>query len=79
MEKMISSYLRKGLEIPLCLNNVGLYGQGAFELPLISLEKEFKCSKERMEMTIAEPQDAVIRNAGPSLGGGQKMDIRRKQ
>lgn len=37
----------------------------------MSLVLKFKCSKVKLEMTLAEPLDAVLRNAGPSLGGAQ--------
>ena len=60
MERMISSYVRKWLGVPRCLSSVALYGQGLLQLPLSSLTQEFKCTKVRLGMTLAETKDTVI-------------------
>ena len=72
MERMISSHVRKWLGVPRCLSSVALYGQGLLQLPLSSLTEEFKCTKVRLEMTLAETKDTVIRAAAPTLVTGRK-------
>ncbi len=72
MERTISSYMRECLGLPRCLSSIGLYGQGLLQLPLSSLAEEFRCTKVRLKMTLAESRDMVIRAAAPTLATGKK-------
>ena len=76
MERMISSHLRKWLGAPRCLSSVALYGQGLLQLPLSSLTEEFKCTKVRLEMTLTESKDTVIRATAPTLATGRKWTVK---
>jgi hypothetical protein len=72
LERTVSAYVKKWLGLPRCLSNIGLYGHGALELPISSLSEEYKCTKVRLSMTLAESQDAAIRTAPPRLATGRK-------
>ncbi|KAL6460670.1 hypothetical protein MHYP_G00306360 [Metynnis hypsauchen] len=49
-----------------------LYGDGVLKLPLTSLTEEFKCAKTRLQMTLNESQDPVVRENAPTLATGRK-------
>ena len=74
LERTVSSYIKKWLGLPRCLSNIGLYGHCALELPISSLTEEFKCTKVRLNMTLTESQDEVIRAAAPRLTTGRKWN-----
>lgn len=71
MDRTINAYVRKWLGVPQSLSRTALYGQGLFQLPLSSLQ-EFKCTKVRLEMTLTELKDSVIRATAPTLATGWK-------
>ncbi|KAK7886737.1 hypothetical protein WMY93_026358 [Mugilogobius chulae] len=72
LERMISSYAKKWLGLPRCITNSALYGRGILELPLTSLQEEFKCAKVRLEMTLAESRDTIVAQTVPTLSAGRK-------
>ncbi len=72
LERTVGSYIKKWLELPRCLSNIGLYGRSALELPVSSLTEEYKCTKVRLGITLAKSQDAVIQAAAPKLATGSK-------
>ena len=76
LEKIINNYVRKWLGVPRCLSSVALYGRGLLELPLSSLTEEYKCTKVRLEMTITESKDPVIRSHVPSQNTGKKWSAK---
>lgn len=71
MERIVNSYVRKWLGALRCLSSITLYGHGLLELPLSGLT-EFKCTKARLQMTLAESKDTVIQAAAPNLSTGRK-------
>jgi hypothetical protein len=72
MEKMINSFVRKWLGVPRCLSSVALYGKGIVELPISNLTEEFKCAKVRLEMTLTQSKDPVVRRVAPTVNAGRK-------
>lgn len=60
LEGLVSSFAKKWLSLPRCITNTALYGKGVLELPVSSLTEEFKSSKVRLEMTLAESRDPVV-------------------
>ncbi|KAJ8389272.1 hypothetical protein AAFF_G00121370 [Aldrovandia affinis] len=54
-------------------NNIGLYGHGALELPVSSLTEEYKCTKVRLNMTLTESQDGMIKRL-PQTGNWEEVD-----
>ena len=72
LERTVSSYIKKWLGLPRCLSNNNLYGHSALELPVSSLTEEFKCTKVRLNMTLTDSQDDMIRAAAPRLVTGRK-------
>lgn len=72
LERTVSSYIKKWLGLPECLSNIGLFWNGALELPVFSLTEENKCTKVRLYMTLTESQNAMIRAAAPRLATGRK-------
>lgn len=55
-----------------CLSNIGLYGHGALELHISCLTEECKYTKVRLNMTLTESPDEMIRTTAPSLATGRK-------
>ncbi|KAK0145573.1 hypothetical protein N1851_015527 [Merluccius polli] len=74
LEKMINSFVRKWLGVPRCLSSVALYGKGIVELPISSLTEEFKCAKARLEMTLTQSKDPVVRKVAPTVKAGRKWN-----
>ena len=46
--------------------------KGVLELPITSLDGEYKCSKVRLQMTLKDSRDHTISNAAPLLSTGRK-------
>ncbi len=65
IERTMTSYVKKWLDVPRCLTNISLYGKGVLELPITSLTEEYKCSKVRLQMTLKDSRDQTISNAVP--------------
>ena len=73
MQRHISKYLRKWLGVPPCFSNVGLYsGTGALQLPLSSLEEEFKVGKARLHLMLRDSPDEIVRHVNPEVKSGTK-------
>lgn len=67
MERTITSYTKNWLGVPRCFTNISLYGKGVLELLLTSLTEEYKCSKERLQLTEGfQTQDHQCRCTSPS-------------
>ena len=74
LERMINSFIRKWLGVPRCLSSAALYGKGILELPVSSLTEEFKCAKVRLEMTLTQSKDPVVRSVAPTVKTGRKWN-----
>lgn len=72
LERLVNAQVRKWLGLPRCLSSIGLYGNGALSLPVSSLVEEYKCAKARLEMTLTESRDPLVRGAAPILATGRK-------
>ena len=72
LERLVNGQVRKWLGLPRCLTSIGLYSNGALSLPISSLVEEYKCAKTRVEMTLTESRDPVVRGAAPTLVTGRK-------
>uniref|UniRef100_A0A3B3B355 Reverse transcriptase domain-containing protein n=1 Tax=Oryzias melastigma TaxID=30732 RepID=A0A3B3B355_ORYME len=72
LERLVNSYVRKWLGVPNCLSSVGLYSDGVLSLPVPSLVEEFKCAKVRLDMSLSDSKDPVVRGAAPVLATGRK-------
>ncbi|KAL1263729.1 hypothetical protein QQF64_006468 [Cirrhinus molitorella] len=72
LERLVNAQVRKCLGLPRCLTSIGLYGNGALSLPISSLVEEYKCAKSRLEMTLTDSRDPVVRGAAPTLVTGRK-------
>lgn len=72
LERMVSSYVRKGLGVPQCLSSIARCGQQLLQLPLSSLTEEFKCTKARLEITLAESKHTMIQAAAQTLSTGRE-------
>jgi len=77
LEALISSYIRKWLEVSQCLSRVGLYSKGILQLPVSALTEEFKCAKVRLEMTLVESHEKCVREAAPVLKTGRKWSAKK--
>ena len=73
IQKHISKNLRKWLGVPPCFSTVGLYSKtAALQLPLSSLEEEFKVGKARLHLMLRDSPDEVIRQVNPEVRTGTK-------
>ena len=72
LERLVNSHVRKWLGLPKCFSSVGLYSDGALSLPISSVVEEFKCAKVRLEMSLTDSRDPVVRGAPPTLATGRK-------
>ena len=73
LERRISSYLRRWLNVPRMLSSIALYGKGnMLQLPLTSLVEEFKVTKVRQATTLRNNRDEKVRTAGISVNTGRK-------
>ncbi|KAL6469854.1 hypothetical protein MHYP_G00209730 [Metynnis hypsauchen] len=74
LERLVNAYVRRWLELPRCMSSVGLYVDGPLSLPISSLTEEYKCAKSRLEMTLSESRDPLVRCAAPALRTGRKWN-----
>lgn len=72
LERLISLFAKKWLGLPRCFRSIGLYQRGILELPLSSLEEEFKCTKVRLKMIMSESCNACV--AQTALCDRKKME-----
>ena len=64
-ERMVNRNLRRWLGVPPGLTSIALYGKSAdLQLPFSSVTEEFKVAKCRLVMTLRDPQDRMIPEAG---------------
>ena len=78
IQRHISKFLRKWLGVPPCFSNVGLYsGTAALQLPLSSLEEEFKVGKARLHLMLRDSPDEVVRHVNPEVRSGTKWSAHR--
>ncbi|KAL6462976.1 hypothetical protein MHYP_G00293980 [Metynnis hypsauchen] len=74
LERLVNAYVRRWLGLPRCMSSVGLYVDGPLSLPISSLTEEYKCAKSRLEMTLSESRDPLVRCAAPALRTGRKWN-----
>lgn len=67
-----NAHVRKGLGLPRCLSNVGLYSKGVLSLPSSSPVDEYKCAKVRVAMSLTESQAHVLKEIAPTLSTERK-------
>lgn len=72
LERLVNSHVRKWLGLPKCFNSVELYSDRALSLPISSLVEEFKCAKVRLETSLTDSRDPVVRGAPPTLATGRE-------
>lgn len=72
LERGVTAYIKKWLGVPRCLTTISLYGDGILKLPITSLTEEYKCTKVRLQMTLNESRDIVVRENAPTLTTGRK-------
>ena len=73
LEHMISRHLRRWMGVTPSFSSVGLYGRSnQLQLPVSSLDEEFKVSKARLVVTLKQSKDSKVRNAGIEVRTGRK-------
>ncbi|KAK7916460.1 hypothetical protein WMY93_012221 [Mugilogobius chulae] len=73
LERKISSHLRRWLGLPKSLSSIALYGRSnKLQLPLKSLEEEYKVSKTRVVLQYKDSKDSMVSNAGIEVKTGRK-------
>lgn len=72
LERLVNPQVRKWLELPRCLSSFRLYISGALSLSISSLVEEYKCAKVRLNLSLTESQDLVVRGVAPTLATGNK-------
>lgn len=72
LERHVNSQMRKWLGLTRCLSCIGLWGNEALSLPSCSLVEEFQCTKVRLDMSLRESRDPVVRGVDPTLATGKK-------
>nr|XP_055041026.1 uncharacterized protein LOC129428141 [Misgurnus anguillicaudatus] len=73
MERKFNKHLRRWLGIPPSFTSLGLYMRsGQLQLPLSSVEEEFKVAKCRLSLTYRDSQDQLTREAGIRTRSGRK-------
>lgn len=72
LERLVNTYVRKCVGLPKCVSSVGLYSKGVLSLPITSLVEDFKCAKVRLDMSLAESRDSIVRGAVPAPATGRK-------
>lgn len=58
-------------------STIGLCGDSVLKLPLTSLTEEFKCGKTRLQMTLNESKDPVVRQNAQTLATGRKWNFQQ--
>ncbi|XP_041867113.1 uncharacterized protein LOC121656126 [Melanotaenia boesemani] len=73
LEKKVSRYLRRWLDLPQSLSNIALYGNTCkLSLPLKSIEEEFKVLRMREMLQFRESKDPKVSGAGVAVKTGRK-------
>ena len=69
----INRYLRKWLGVPPSFTTLGLYSKSAkIQLPVSSLEEEYKTGKTRLQMMLRDSPDEAIQKTQPKVKSGRK-------
>ncbi|KAI8517813.1 hypothetical protein Bbelb_038300 [Branchiostoma belcheri] len=72
VERRVSRHLRKWLGVPPGLTSIGLYSKTAkLQLPLTSMEEEYKVTKARAQLMLQESRDELVSQAGIRLRSGK--------
>lgn len=78
LERNVSCYLRRWLGLPKSLSSIALYGNSnKLQLPLKSLEEEFKVTKSRMVLQYSDSRDPKVSTAGIEVKTGRKWNAHR--
>lgn len=73
LERKVSSHLRKWLGLPKSLSSIALYGhRNKLQLPLKSLEDEFKVTRAREVLQYRDSRDPRVAKAGIEVRTGRK-------
>uniref|UniRef100_A0A3B1JAJ2 Reverse transcriptase domain-containing protein n=1 Tax=Astyanax mexicanus TaxID=7994 RepID=A0A3B1JAJ2_ASTMX len=73
LERKVSSFLRRWLGLPRSLSSIALYGRNTkLQLPLRSLEEEFKVTRAREVMMYRDSSDPKVAQAGVRVKTGRK-------
>lgn len=73
LERKVSSFLRRWLGLPRSLSSISLYGNNTkLQLPLKSLEEEFKVTRAREVMLYRVSSDLKVAQAGVEVKTGRK-------
>ena len=73
LERKISSFLRRWLNLPKSLSSIALYSRGnMLQLPMTSVLEEFKVTKVRQAIMLRDNRDEKVRSAGIDLNTGRK-------
>ncbi|XP_051969484.1 LOW QUALITY PROTEIN: uncharacterized protein LOC127634119 [Xyrauchen texanus] len=73
LERKVSSHLRRWLGLPKSLSSIALYGhRNKLQLPLKSLEEEFKVTRAREVLIYRDSSDPKVATAGVEVRTGRK-------
>ena len=76
LERTISRFLRRWLNVPRSLSSVGLYSTGSkLQLPLTSLVEEYKVAKVRQAIMLRDSTDEYVNRAVIKLRSGRKWKV----
>ncbi|GAA6088928.1 uncharacterized protein LOC109140547, partial [Tachysurus ichikawai] len=74
LERRVSHFLRRWLGLPRSLSSIALYGNtGKLQLPLNSIEEEFKVLRVREVLQYRESRDPKVSGAGVVVKTGRKL------
>ena len=77
MERLISKFLKKWLEVPKSLTNVALYSSSTkLKLPTKWLVEEFKLSKAWFFQMLCDSMDPLVKSAQPAIITGRKWNAK---
>ena len=76
LERIISSYLRRWLNVPRSLSSIGLYSTGPkLNLPLSTLVEKYKVAKVRQAVLLRDSNDKYVSGADIKLRSGRKWQV----
>ena len=75
LERTISIYLRRWLNVPRSLSSIGLYSTGYWLLPLPSLVEKYKVAKVRQVVKLRDSNDKYVSGAGIKPRSGRKWQV----
>ena len=78
LEQSVSKHIRRWLGLPPSFSSIGLYGKSTkLQMPLNSLEEEFKVAKARLFLTLRDSADEKISRAGIEVRTGRKWSVNK--